>query len=124
MRIIIEIEDDKVAARIDQPTDQLRDTHPASAANAGSAPVELLRDFAIHGTATVDPTATGKKRPNSKPGEDLNPLRTGEAIAREHLAYSTRQLGDSVETIYAGGPPSLPNAAEEKPTAKRKPKGK
>lgn len=120
MRIIIEIEGDKVVARTDQPIDQLLETHSASIADAGSAPVELLRDFAIQGTALVDSASTGKKRSTSKQNAALNPLRAGEAIAREQLTYPTRQLSDAVEIIDAGGAPGPPRAAAKKPEAKRR----
>jgi hypothetical protein len=127
MRIIIEIDGDNVAVHTDR---QPGDRDSASVENAGSAPVELLRQFgAMESTETKGhdgPYQDGPGRYDSSPDEEtpLNPLRAGEAIARQRLGYPTRLESQSFETVDAGAAPKLPagppGGSEKKKKKKKK----
>jgi hypothetical protein len=117
MRIVIEIDGDNVALHTDrQPVD--RDA--ASIGNAGSAPVELLRQFGgMESTATNGHDESREDESGqygSSPDEEtpLNPLRAGEAIARQRLGYPARLESESFQTIDAGVAPKLTSSSGKK----------
>ena len=100
MRIIIEINGDNIAVHTDR---QLAEADSASIVDAGSAPAELLRQFG----KTQPPRG---KRGSIGPGKEtpLNPLRAGEAVARQLLGQSAQLESEPTETIDAGRAPKLP----------------
>ena len=113
MRIIIEIDGDNVAVHTDR---QLSETDTAKVVDAGSAPVELLRQYGGEGmyeTSDVAQSPKGK-RAAVKPRKDipLNPLRAGEAIARRMMKSGNESESD--EIIDAGQAPGLPKVCGRK----------
>jgi hypothetical protein len=104
LRIIIEIDGDNVAVHTDR---SMLEPDSASIVDAGSAPAELLRDF-----GGLDDRTVKVKSPRGKRGAagteretPLNPLRAGEAIARQLLGQVTREDSEALETIDAGSAP-------------------
>jgi hypothetical protein len=118
MRIIIEINGDNIAVHTDR---QLAEADTASIVDAGSAPAELLRQFG----GIVEKERSGKaprgKRGSIGPGKEtpLNPLRAGEAIARQLLGQSAQLESESMETIDAGRAPNLPKISGKEKRLKR-----
>ncbi len=119
MRIIIEIDGDNVAVHTDR---QLSETDATSGVDAGSAPVDLLREHGEAGpydTSDVARSAKGKRGAvKSRKDGPLNPLRAGEAIARR-LAARGGTEGDSYETIDAGRAPGIPIVSRKKNSPKK-----
>lgn len=119
MRIIIEIDGDNVAVHTDR---QLSETDADRGVDAGSAPVELLRE---HGGEGIFDTLDVAQSPKGKRGAvklrkdaPLNPLRAGEATARR-LAARGGTEGDSYETIDAGRAPGIPRVSRKKNSPKK-----
>jgi hypothetical protein len=120
MRIIIEINGDNIAVHTDR---QLAEADTASIVDAGSAPAELLRQFG----GIVEKERSGKaqaprgKRGSIGPGKEtpLNPLRAGEAVARQLLGQSAQLESESMETIDAGRAPKLPKISGKEKRLKR-----
>jgi len=119
MRIIIEIEANNVGARADRSDQQrvegadrkdqqLLASSAVSTIDAGSAPLHLLGELP-------------PKHSTKKPAGSLNPLRAGEAAAKEGVPYAAQLLTESVETVDAGG---APKPAATKPVARRATKKK
>lgn len=116
MRIIIEIDGDNVAVHTDR---QLSETDTTRVVDAGSAPVDLLRQHGgegVYDTSDVAQSPKGKRRAvKSRKDIPLNPLRAGEAIARQR-----QQSGDSESelgvSIDAGRAPRLPKVSRKKET--------
>jgi hypothetical protein len=119
MRIIIEIDGDNVAVHTDR---QLSETDTAKVVDAGSAPVELLRQYGGEGVYETSDLAKSPKgkRGAIKPRKDipLNPLRAGEAIARQ-LLKSGGSESELYEIIDAGRAPGLPKVSRKKDTPKQ-----
>jgi hypothetical protein len=118
MRIIIEIDGDNVAVHTDR---QLSETDTAKVVDAGSAPVELLREHGVEGMyESSDPAQSPRgKRGAVKPRKDtpLNPLRAGEAIARRLM--KTGDESGSYEIIDAGQAPGVPKPSRKEGTPKQ-----
>jgi hypothetical protein len=120
MKIVIEIDGDKIAVHTDR---QLAEANTASIVDAGSAPAELLRQFG----GIVEEERSGKTQsPRGKrgligPGKEtfLNPLRAGEAVARQLLGQSAQLESESMETIDAGRAPKLPKISGKEKRLKR-----
>ena len=106
MKIVIEIDGENIAVHTDR---QLAEADTASVVDAGSAPAELLRQFG----GIVEEKRSGKKprgeRGSIGPGKEipLNPLRAGEAVARQLLGQSAQLESEPMETIDAGRAPKL-----------------
>ncbi len=124
MRIIIEIDGDNVAVHTDR---QLSETDTAKVVDAGSAPVELLRQYGGEGMSEIPDRAQTppEKRGAVKSRKDtpLNPLRAGEAIARQ-LVKTGGSESESYEIIDAGQAPGLPKTSRKKDTPKQARRGK
>jgi hypothetical protein len=119
MRIIIEIDGDNVAVHTDR---QLSETDTTRVVDAGSAPVELLREHGEEGaydTSDVAQSPKGK-RGAVKPRKNtpLNPLRAGEAAARR-LVKTGGSESEPYEIIDAGQAPGLPKASRKKDKPKQ-----
>lgn len=118
MRIIIEIDGDNVAVHTDR---QLSETDTAKVVDAGSAPVELLRQYGGEVSETPDVAQSPQgKRGAVKLRKDtpLNPLRAGEAIARQ-LVKSGGSEGELYEIIDGGRAPGLPKVSRKEDTPKQ-----
>jgi len=120
MKIIIEINGDNIAVHTDR---QLADADSASIVDAGPAPAELLRKFG----GIAEEERSGKtqsprgKRGSIGPGKEtpLNPLRVGEAVARQLLGQSAQLESESIETMDAGRAPKLPKTSQKEKRLKR-----
>jgi hypothetical protein len=104
MRIVIEIDGDNVQVHTD------RRPHEAEAANiidAGSAPMDLLRQHGEAEGAALPPR--GKQKPIA-PSKDtpLNPLRAGQAAAGRIRNAVGASDAESAEVVDGGGAPKLP----------------
>jgi hypothetical protein len=108
MRIVIEIDGDNVQVQTDR---QPRESDSSNVVDAGSAPMDLLRQ---HGEAAglageLPPRGEQRAVKPMKPGKDtpLNPLRAGQAAA---LALRDAGVGsdpESPEIVDGGGAPNL-----------------
>jgi len=125
MKIVIEIDGDNIAVHTDR---RLAAADTASIVDAGSAPAELLRQFG----GIVEEERSGKtqsrrgKRGLIDSGKEtpLNPLRAGEAVARQLLGQSAQPASEPTEAIDAGPAPKLPKTSGKEKRLKRPAKKK
>jgi hypothetical protein len=117
MRIVIEIDGDNVQVHTDR---QLSETDTAKVTDAGSPPVDLLRQYAMD-DAYDEPQQSRGKASSVKPVKDapLNPLRAGEAVARRTGNYVER-AGESIDVIDAGQAPRVPKVSQKQKTPKQR----
>jgi hypothetical protein len=114
MRIVIEIDGDNVQVHTDR---QPREAGGANVIDAGSAPIDLLRQHGeIAGLAGESQTAAQPPRGKQgamKPAKDtpLNPLRAGQAIARRLQAGGVASDLESGEVIDGGRAPKPPKVS-------------
>lgn len=113
MRIIIEADDNVIDQRIIEPPppgDRIHD--------AGPAPTDMLRRFGRLVPDEVEltrPEIASEAAAGDKPY--LNPLRAGQARARERLAGAAQPLAtDEIVSVKGGKAPSL-RAARAKSTS-------
>ena len=119
MRIVIEIDGDNVQVHTDR---QARDLEGANVVDAGSAPMDLLRQ---HGeTAGVEDELPPREKQRVikpiKPAKDtpLNPLRAGQAAAYALRAAGVASDAESTEVVDGGGAPKLPRVSRNEPTSR------
>ena len=122
MRIVIEIDGDDVQVHTDR---QSRETGSANVVDAGSAPMDLLRQHGeIDESADVARPPRVKQGP-IKPAKDtpLNPLRAGQAIARQLQRGGIESSAESAEVVDGGHAPKLPSVSgKDKPSKRNAPK--
>ena len=111
MRIIIEADGNVIDERIIEPVPPGDPIH-----DAGPAPMDMLRRF---GRIVPDEAELNRADQASAvaAGDEpyLNPLRAGQARARERLARSTpSQDADEIVSVKGGKAPSLPKARARK----------
>ena len=117
MRIVIEIDGDDVQVHTDR---QSREVGSANVVDAGSAPIDLLRE---HGEAALAAPALRIKHRPIKPSKDtpLNPLRAGQAAARRLRNADAGSADEAAEVVDGGGAPKLPNISREPNTSRDSP---
>ncbi|HZU51571.1 MAG TPA: hypothetical protein VE968_06820 [Sphingomicrobium sp.] len=120
MRIIIDIDGATVVTRADASGQELTAPIAAAGTDAGSAPVELLRQHAAisQGLGEHGEHGTGERSPDRE-GEGLNPLRAGEKVARKRLRHSVQHFAHPLEIIDAGSAPKALLGSEAEPRAKQ-----
>ena len=107
MRIVIEIDGDDVQVHTDR---QSRETGSANIVDAGSAPMDLLRQHGEMDESTDVARPPRVKQAPIKPAKDtpLNPLRAGQAIARQLQRGGIEPSAESDKVVDEGHAPKLP----------------
>lgn len=122
MRIVIEIDGDDVQVHTDR---QSRETGSANVVDAGSAPMDLLRQHGEIDESTDVARPPRVKQVPVKPAKDapLNPLRAGQAIARQLQRGGIEPSAESAEVVDGGHAPKLPSVSgKDKPSKGNAPK--
>jgi hypothetical protein len=122
MRIVIEIDGDDVQVHTDR---QSRESGSADVVDAGSAPMDLLRQHGEIDESTDAARPPRGKQGAIKPAKDtpLNPLRAGQAIARKHRVGGVEPNAESEEVVDGGHAPKLPSVSgKDKPSKGNAPK--
>ena len=122
MRIVIEIDGDNVQVQTDR---QPRESENANVVDAGSAPIDLLREHGeAEGLADESRSERGQQRSIKpiKPAKDtpLNPLRAGQAAARQLVSKRADEEAESIDAIDAGQAPNVPKSSGNEKTQKRR----
>lgn len=123
MRIVIEIDGDNVQVQTDR---QSPEKDNANVVDAGSAPIDLLRQHG-EGEGLADESHARPEQQRTikpiKPSKDtpLNPLRAGQAAARQLVQRRADEDAESREAIDAGQAPTVPRSSGKEKT--RKPRG-